>query len=428
MKRERFRHLGVAVVLFSLVVLVVAVSARPAMSGAPAGITFLCNSHFVPAWEQEIQKQLEAWGKQKGVATRADWVATAEFNAKLVAEAETRAGHDIVVIRNYDAALYKDSLIDMDAMANELGNQYGGWLPFGKETSFFDGHWKAIPIYHQSFPAVYRMDLLQEIGVTREQVHKMNWDQFLEAAKKLHAKGKPVGFAISQTNDSDLILYPILWSFGASTVDRNGRVAINSPETAKAIEYVKELAKYMPREVLGWDDASNNRFIMSGQGALTFNPPSIWRLAQKEVPDIAKLLDHAPVPAGPAGRFRSTGSYYLATWKFKASPLATDLIRFLMGRENQRAQVEASGGYNQPFLKEYTTFPIWKTEIPLNAYEPVSENLQLQGWPGPSEKAAAAQKAWVMHIIPVMFGKAITGTSTQDAMRWAEEELKQLYR
>jgi multiple sugar transport system substrate-binding protein len=428
MKKERFRHPGVAGVLFSLVILVVAVSTQPAMSGAPTEITFLHQGHFVPAWEQEIQKQLAAWGKQKGVTTRADFVATAEFNAKLVAEAETRAGHDVVAIRNYDAALYKDSLADLDDIANDLGNQYGGWLPLGKETAFFGGHWKAIPFYHQSFPAVYRMDLLKEAGFSREQVHNFTWDQFLEAAKKLHAKGKPVGFAISQTNDSDCILYPLLWSFGASTVDKSGKVTINSPQTAKAIEYVKELAKYMPQEVLGWDDASNNRFIMSGQGALTFNPPSIWIMALKEVPDVGKLLDHARVPAGPAGRFRSTGSYYLATWKFKSSPLAADLIRFLMQRDNYRAEIEVSGGYNQPFLKEFTTFPIWKASPPLNTYEPVEETLALQGWPGPPEKAAAAQKAWVMHILPVMFGKAVTGTSTQDAMRWAEEELKQLYR
>ncbi len=99
-----------------------------------------------------------------------------------------------------------------------------------------------------------------------------------------------------------------------------------------------------------------------------------------------------------------------------------------MTQENYKAQVDASGGFNQPFLKAFRDFPVWKTNVPLNAYEPTVEDLELQGWPGPSEKAAAAQKAWVMHIIPVMFGKAVTGTSTQDAMRWAEEELKQLYR
>jgi len=33
-----------------------------------------------------------------------------------------------------------------------------------------------------------------------------------------------------------------------------------------------------------------------------------------------------------------------------------------------------------------------------------------------------------MHIVPVMFAKAVTGTPTAEAIRWAEQELQQLYR
>ncbi len=414
--------------LVLLAVPLLALAARPALAGTPSEITVLQQGHFIPAWETELKKQVEAWGKQKGIRTRVDFVSTTEFDAKIVAEAETKAGHDVVVFRQFQPGLYKDSLVDLDGVVNDLGNQYGGWLPIARETAFFGGHWKAIPFYHQSYLAVYRTDLFKEVGYSREQVHSITWDQVLDAAKKLHAKGKPIGFAISQTNDSDLTLYPLLWSFGASTVDRQGRVAINSPQTAKAIEYVKELAKYMPRDVLAWDDSSNNRFIMSGQGVWTINPPSIWIIAKKDVPAVAELLDHAPMPSGPAGRYRSTGAYYMGMWKFKQSDAATDLMRFLMSQENYRAQVDASGGYNQPFLKAYQSFPVWRTNAPLNSYEPTTDEVQLQGWPGPPELAGAAQKALVMHIVPVMFGKAVTGTPVPEAMRWAEQELQQLYR
>ena len=409
-----------------LVALAVLIS-RPGNCGTPSEITFLSQSHFVPAWEQEIRKQMETWGKLKGVKTRADFVATAEFNTKLVSEAESKTGHDIVVIKWQQPTLFKDSLADLDAIVGDVGKQHGGWLPIGEEA-FVDGHWKAVPFYHQSFPAVYRKDLFQEIGMSREQVQNMTWGQFLEAAKKLHAKGKPVAFAISQTDDSDNTLYALLWSFGGSTVDKSGKVSINSPQTAKAIEYVKELAKYMPPEIGGWNDASNNRLILSGQGSYTFNPPSVWATAENEVPALKGLLDHAPVPAGPAGRFRTTTPYFMATWKFKASPLAADLVRFLMQKENYRSQLEVSWGYNQPFGIEDTKLPIWRTNAALNAYEPVVEKLAPFGWPGPVEKGVAALKAGVMHIVPVMFAKAVSGTPTAEAMQWAEVELKQLYR
>ena len=135
MRSARLWNRGGRGLFLILVVAALALSSQPGICGAPAEVTLLIQSHFVPAYETELKKQVEAWGKQKGVATRVDFVGTAEFNAKLVAEAETRAGHDVVVFRNYDAALYKDSLTDLDAVANDLGNQYGGWLPIARETS-----------------------------------------------------------------------------------------------------------------------------------------------------------------------------------------------------------------------------------------------------------------------------------------------------
>ena len=173
--------------------------------------------------------------------------------------------------------------------------------------------------------------------MSREQVHNMTWDQLLEAAKKLHAKGKPVAFPISQTDDADNTLYALLWAFGGSTVDKAGERRHQLPPDRQGHRVREgELAKYMPPEIGGWNDAGNNRIMLSGQGAYTFNPPSVWATAEKEVPTLKGLLDHAPMPAGPAGRFRTTTPYFLATWKFKASPLAADLMRFLMQKENYR--------------------------------------------------------------------------------------------
>src|SRR5512137_1063254 len=105
-------------------VALLALAARPGFCGTPAEVTLLTNTHFVPAFETELRKQVEAWGKQKGVPARVDFVASAEFNAKMVSEAETKAGHDIVVIKQQQPALFKDSLVDQDALAAELGAQH----------------------------------------------------------------------------------------------------------------------------------------------------------------------------------------------------------------------------------------------------------------------------------------------------------------
>jgi len=390
-------------------------------------ITLLIWSHFVPAFNEELEKQVAAWAKTKGVEARVDFISYKELPTKLVAEAESKSGHDIINLRHMDPILFKESLVDLDTLAKNLGSKYGGWIEIAEQLAFKDNHWKAIPWFHWSMPLMYRMDYFRAVGETREKIHKYTWDDFLKAAEKLHKAGHLGGFAINtgayDANDS---LYPLLWSFGASTVDKNGNVVINSPETAKAIEYVKALFKFMPKDVLGWDDASNNRYMLSGVGSWTINAPSIYASALKDFPDLAREFDHAPIPAGPKGRFRHSSTLSLGVWKFsKNQELAIDLIGSLMEKKNFYSTIFATNGYNQPFLKEYRQHPIWRQMIPLNAYEPIIEELRLSGWPGPS--GPEAQKVFTMFVVPVMFAKAVTGTPTKEAMEWAEKEIKRLY-
>jgi hypothetical protein len=56
---------------------------------------------------------------------------------------------------------------------------------------------------------------------------------------------------------------------------------------------------------------------------------------------------------GPEGRFRSASTLALGVWKFSRNvELAKDLIRHLLSPANYARQVEASMGYNQPFLRK----------------------------------------------------------------------------
>ena len=41
-------------------------------------------------------------------------------------------------------------------------------------------------------------------------------------------------------------------------------------------EFYKKLMAVLPPDVAACDDASNNRFLDSGQGALIMNPPWAW--------------------------------------------------------------------------------------------------------------------------------------------------------
>ena len=393
----------------------------------PRTVTMLHQSHFVPAFNPELERQVTAWAAQRGVAARVDFLASRDIPARLAAEAAARSGHDIVQLRNFDAALYRRSLLPLDDVATAVGQEHGPWLPIARYVAFVEGRWYGVPWYHWSLPASINVRHFARLGMSPDAVAQLDWTGFLAVAQRLQRQGNPVGIAISQTFDANDGLYPILWAFGGRTVDERGEIVIDSDETAAAIEYVKRLFPLMPREVLGWDDTDNNRFLLSGVGSWTPNPPSIWATAKLQNLPIAADIDHLPLPRGPRGRFRSTNPLSFGVWNFSPNAeLAKDLIRYLLQPENVARQVEASMGYNQPFLRRYTQLPYWRQERVLRHYEPVRETLAVPGWPGPAGKGA--QLAYVEFIIPQMFARAVTGTPTPEAIRWAERELRARYR
>ena len=60
---------------------------------------------------------------------------------------------------------------------------------------------------------------------------------------------------------------------------------------------------FLPSDAPAWDDGSNNRWLVSGKGALIMNPPSAWAVAKRDAPKVAEQCWTHGFPAGPAGRF-----------------------------------------------------------------------------------------------------------------------------
>lgn len=390
-------------------------------------VTLLTWSHFVPTYNPELQKLVAEWATSRKVNARVDFLSLPDLMPKLAGEAESRRGHDIILGYNFVPALYKENLLDLDDIAEDLGKRYGPWADIGKYLCNLDGHWKAVPWYHQSLIGNINMDYWKAIGMGSEDIAKLNWNAFLEKAKELQKSGHSVGLVTAETFDSYGSLCPVLWSMGGKAVDPKGNVVIKSNETKAALEYVKELFPLMPREMLGWDDSGNNKFLLSGVGSWTPNPPSIWLVSRQQKLPIAEKFDHVPMPSGPQGAYRVGDNNSLAIWRFsKNADLAKDLIKFLMDKPNYDRQITAAGGYNQAPLRAFQGNPIWKTEHQLRYYEPPVEQLRSPMWPAPPN--AGSQIAYNLLIVPLMFVKVVTNEmSIPDAMTWAERQLQRIY-
>src|SRR5687767_9298794 len=76
-------------------------------------LTFLSWNHFVPASDEELRKQAEAFGKQAGVTVRVDTIAHLQLPAKFAAEAAAQSGHDMVLAQTQTGFLYEQQFVDV---------------------------------------------------------------------------------------------------------------------------------------------------------------------------------------------------------------------------------------------------------------------------------------------------------------------------
>jgi multiple sugar transport system substrate-binding protein len=404
-----------------------AVGAAALVGRAPAfaqkrELSLLSNNHFVPAADDELRRQADVFSKQAGVTVKVDTIQGLQLPAKRAAEAQSQSGHDLVILSHADPFLFENSLIDVGPLVDSLGKKYGGWYPFGAESALTGTGWKAVPWYWVAFPATYNMAHYKKAGFE----YPKTWDELLKQAKALKKQGNPVGIAISHCGDANTSLWAVLWSYGAKVLEADGKTpAIVSDKTAQVIEWYKELYRDgMEPEVLSWDDASNNRFILSGKGSWIHNPISPYNTALSNKMPIADDINHHPSPAGPAGIHSAPGINALGIWKFsKNADLAKEFLQFLFRKENFDAWIVAANAFNQPPLRDLADHPIWVKNPKFAMLPKEAEYAHARGWP--SKPNDAVRRVENNYVLPDMVSKALNGMPTRRAMEWAQDQVMQ---
>jgi len=400
--------------------------------------------HWVPGANDVLARMCQEWGEANNVDVQLDFITSIGFKNTVTAAAEARArtGHDIFSLPTWHVTIHRDSLEPVDDLVKELADQYGPYNDTAAYLCQHDGAWKAIvaPTGSHTYPMVSRLDLFQEVaGIdlralfpagARDQARidaEWTYEIFLEAARKLHAAGHPFGNPIGPVTDAQDWLGPLFLSFGSQMVSPDGDVTVDSDATRQALEYMRELTAVMPPDVYAWDDAGNNRWIISGNGSCIQNPPSAWAVAVRDQPETAAQLWHHDTPRGPAGRFRGSLPYLWGIWDFSENKTAArDLLRHLSQKEQTRKLVDASHGYDLPLRPSFLDFTVWEDEEPpqgtlYNYPSRGDEEIIVAGYPAPPPVAA---QIYEQGLIPNMVARVTqTGESVDDAIAWAEDEI-----
>src|SRR5437660_3750484 len=56
----------------------------------------------------------------------------------------------------------------------------------------------------------------------------------------------------------------------------------------RVLAWFKKIVPFLPPSVFAWDNAANNKWLISGQGALIMNPPGAWAVAVRDATAVAE--------------------------------------------------------------------------------------------------------------------------------------------
>jgi multiple sugar transport system substrate-binding protein len=393
-----------------------------------AKLSLLRWKYFVQAEDEAFVKLCDAFKQATGVPVEISRESYEDVQPKASVAANTGTGPDLFWGLYSLPHLFPQKCLDVTDVADYLGKKYGGWVDsavkYGKGSG---SKWICIPVCYTGALINYRIESSKKAGWSK---FPEKTDDFLEYSKAMKAQGTPGGLALGHASgDANTWLHWALWAHNGQTVDANDKVIINSPETAKALEFVKQLYGNMIPGTASWNDASNNKAFLANEIHWTQNGISIYVAAQNNAKQIAEDMNHAYMPIGPVGKPTELHLMFpiLAMNYTKYPQACKALLAFMQEADNFNPWMLAAKGYLTHCLNAYDKNPVWTNDPKATPYRDVAKrSLTAGGLGSVGEKAATAIADFV---VVDMFANYCTGREdVKGAIAIADRQLKRIYR
>jgi len=435
--RRRALNLGVAAAALPLV--------HIRTAGAAGKLNVALWDHWVPAGNEAMRKLVAAWSEKNKVEVNLDFLTSVgnKIQITMAAEAQAKTGHDIMAFDMWSVHQYTDVLDSVDDIMQGFIAKYGKLGRAYEYLGVSDGHWKGVPVAWGSAPLTpcARISMFKDFaGIDIQKwfpAHESTpaasadwtYDTQLKAAEACHKAGFPFGFGCGGTTDSNQTWGATFGAFGADLVDAKGTITVDSDNVRQALEYAKRMVPYLPPDTVSYDDASNNRALISGRSAMIWNPPSAWAVAKRDAPKVAEDCWTFSNPRGPKGRLVPMRPYFFGLWSFAQNKSAArDLLSYLGAREQMEFLTSAVDGYDIPPYLSMSDFKIWGEVGPPKG---TVYNYPIRPWhdaeyyvTGSSGPPDIGIQAWNRGLIPTMVSKLVAGQTIQQAIDWAKDELE----
>jgi multiple sugar transport system substrate-binding protein len=389
---------------------------------------------FVPASDQLLRREMLPEGeKALGIKINFETVNANDLQPRITSAIQSGAGPDLIMLNNNHPQLYAASCVDLADVVEPLGKAEGGHYPLVKANSGDGAKWLSMPWAIIGGMIAYRKSWFDEVGAT---TFPDTWEKYREVGTKLKAKRRPIGQTLGHTfGDAPVFSYPYLWSWGGKEVDESGKVVINSKESVESVKFMTGFWKDAHDEGgLAWDDSNNNRAFLSQTISATLNGASIYieslrnpdKYISEKGAQLKTDIQHAALPKGPAGQFgfHLLQSHMLMKYS-KNQDAAKKFLTWIHTPANYEKWFLSQKGFATPCTAKWESHKLWNEDPVMTIYKVAARLGQAPGFAGPPNAKAA--EALTKYIITDMYAKAVQGMPAEEAVKWAETELKKVY-
>ena len=349
----------------------------------------------------------------------------------IAAEAQGGAGHDCIALATWQVHQYADKLAPVDDVMQDLTGKYG------KTNEVCEYLGRVQPSGARCRPVRARrlraragasaccathagLDVVGMYPAKPEHTAAADgwtYEAMLGPMAACQKAGVPFGIGLGLTADSTDTAGVMFAAFGAELVDVEGNLKVRSDPVRHLLEYAQQFVKFLPENTISFDDASNNRALISGKSALIFNPPSAWAVAKRDNPAIAADCWTFPAPAGPNGRFTPYLPFFWGIWSFSRNQSAgRELIAYLCERAQVEERCAAVQGYDLPPFSGMADLKIWDTVGPPPG---TLYNYPLRPWHNTRPHVAASWAA--PEVAAQIYFRGTLADDAREAAQWRHD-------
>lgn len=387
---------------------------------------------FNPKADELMAKMAKAFGAERNIDVEYVVVPGNVMSERLAAAFEGKNAPDVFAQVGQQVLYYATLGLTepLDETIAKMKAQPGGIYENMLPQVMYKGQAHAVPLEVDLFPMFARTDLLKQAGLDIPRT----WEELrlaTEAIVKANPQIAGLGLTLSNSNDAEMQLRMLVWSFGGAMFSADGKTATwNSTETVAAYKFIADMfAKgLIPRTALTWDDAGNNTAFQTGRAAFILNPPSVYSWMQQNDKDLLANSIMTEIPKGLGEKGKSASLVSSFSWLVnKSSAHKSDAkawLEYFFNVANYEPLIDVTGGRWIPIYPALTkSMPLFANNPAYASFNAMAENGLVDGYAGPpSAKSSTVYQAKI--VSQSVQKMLVDGKSPEDAVAWAQSEIE----